>query len=554
MSCDCSAKACSFWDKCGTVPPEKLQDACPFCSQPFAFHIPDPALSGDSSAALQCNVPSFPIHPLWNPTGDLFSIRPIDLLRKQYDELGNILRYFVVSHLLNPMCHVYLEGGRGAQGWVGWSLYFTAHRHIKVDRKATPVLQGAAFTPDSIKRLKEKHPELFADGNQANVAVNLDQFFDLRISWDCDKLLRHIKFYSRYYGKKASMAALQLFWLRNVVFHRSFLAQGGFSSTAAPQQHGKKRVLSPDGDKAAGCIHEYCVRALLMFDELVKRLFHDSKQTPRALRFEEQIGVHSKQLSTMRTLANHWAKRFPRFVDQRQGKQKVRVNQFAQPVTAESLDTFIGAVKQEAVLPRVQTDLAIVFGSRFFMQYGSIQPKEAEPAAAASAVKSPAPTDVSSVLGLGESVRKWDWDPSSQSLKPHDYTLQDPLGVSHADMMWRIIDAMCVLLQELLFVVVWDHGDNTQRAALAERITLLKSLKLTQAGLPFDVLIRERKDDWEHDDQYKVNLQLDSAENQLQFFDPGLLVQSTRNIIEVSTDSIIHHTTSARKLLAFYVC
>ncbi|KAJ3023057.1 hypothetical protein HKX48_004351 [Thoreauomyces humboldtii] len=473
------------------------------------------------AAELFCHVPSFEQNPLWNPTGDLYCIRPVDLIRRLYDELSLALRWFVASHLTATETY-YVSGG--IKRTRPTRLFFSATDTLRgLKGKPQKQLHVVAISDESYahakKQLSKKDTAeewrwpAIEDGT---VHRTLSEYFELRCVWDCDKLLQHIK-RNRQYGDEARAAAGRLFQLRNMVFHRSFLAQGS-----------EEEIL------------QYTMRGVLFFFWKTDELFKQCKSAPlHDPKFEKAFSDHLRQLRRMERFSK---KMFERL------RQPI-VN----PDEVENLLTKLIASQEKnedrKANFQLKMQLALTFGTHFSKPLSfapdvttadaTPAPGDCEPSAAYQAGQARLPlhegssqhdsagalpgvfsVQVESLLARTQ-VQRWDWDPKTKQPVQRWYPLVDPLGVNHADILWRGLDAMSTVLHDIIFKDIWMRDHRARAYACARSKPLVSIVLSTVPGLELCVFIPEKQHDADLDAEY------------IDYFrDPSMLLQSLREILE----------------------
>ncbi|KAJ3151999.1 hypothetical protein HDU89_001646 [Geranomyces variabilis] len=136
-----------------------LRDQFHGASPPRTIYVYYVTAAGKDAAAahaaeLFCHVPSFEQNPLWNPTGDLFCIRPVDLFRRLYDELSLALRWFVAAQLTADEDY---NAPGGAKSTRRTRLFFAATETLRREQgKPRKEMHVVAITEESYKLAKSE--------------------------------------------------------------------------------------------------------------------------------------------------------------------------------------------------------------------------------------------------------------------------------------------------------------------------------------------------------------------------------------------------------------
>jgi len=150
---------------------------------------------------------------------DLFLVRPVDLLRKMFDELTNGLHWLVYSTVYSKP-PLYFSN----------TMHFT-RQDLALDAYGLPLLANENST------VVFSSAKLVTFDGQTHTPLD-SSAFDLCLgTWDCDKLLQHI-FKSKkegaqsrdgdWYPKIVRRKAKELFLIRHALFHRSWLHVPGY--------------------------------------------------------------------------------------------------------------------------------------------------------------------------------------------------------------------------------------------------------------------------------------------------------------------------------------
>ena len=453
----------------------------------------DDDITSSDASVLRCLVPLYDKDYLWNPAGDLFTIRPIDSLRKMYDELCLSLRWFIVGNLASDRAN----GNK--------KLYFSANEHtidLKTGDKAAILV---AYTPHAAAKtaLFTHLPDLSRPTNV--FCRTLNEFFSRNVSWDCDKLLAHIKKAKFYYGERASTAAQNLFKLRNAVFHRSFLAgHAEQHRTNQPPVYELNR-LHVGGDSGRAVLH-YTIDAMGFFLSQYRDLTRDSFN--HAPQWRTEFLTHDKQVRSFRIIHRYW-----RRLAGLDASDDVTSNDTS-IVTPHRLDDFIDSIVRPGEWEKALFDITLTFGTRF---------ASATPTSSQSHIVRHGHEKLRSIFGYQQILR---FDLKNDKVTTQPITLADPLGVTHADVLWRSLDAFAVMLHDVLFVDLWDK-DTLARPYLVGDLPKLTSVTLCGWESTNTFTVFEQSKDGGGNN---IRMDLDSSQPNLQYYyDPETLMIRARS-------------------------
>lgn len=557
---DCPLNDKELWKLCKLYP-----QSCPeICAQCYPKML---------RPELSCFVPSFDVDEDWNPTGDLYTIRPIDLLRRIYDELGLVLRWYIAAYLFSPK--VTCINPRTVQEN---NLFFSANEYTQNEntgQKQDQTLFVVVPTPASEQQMEyvlSKRASSVHHPPKAKERIRtLAGFFQLRCAWDCDKLLQHICNSGRYppdfdpyipricrnktllkkdfKSKKREeqktadvnvqyygVYARNLFWIRNMLFHRTFLSE------EKPQ--------------------EYALRAIEVTFDLIDRLFetHSEEHANNPLPSETLNGpfqAHLKQLKRMKQILLVWQRQQAAAEPSFAAKQQ-QVQAFCDKML-KLLDLSLNEqIREPSKVVDTRTEvliqLILTFGPRFQVPFVPTDESDSEAAETKPhEEKSEADFKTRECTHKSEQLKKmqkalrqqvivrYKWDEKKEKPIQNDYDLSDPCGVNHSDMFWRCLDAMSTLLYDLLFLEISKNPD----ASCAINSANTKSLKLINVNLnggkPFYVpvlfttvteLPELDADSLLNSDEWRSLPAADAAAQSRKFHDPGQLFAVIRNILD----------------------
>eukprot|EP00736_Rhodelphis_marinus_P007881 Rmarinus@m.19303 len=381
-----------------------------------------------------------------NPTGDLFTIRPVDLLRKLFDELSVLLRWVVADRLSSRRDEgLYLSALHGRRLTV---VQLAASDHARVSKRTCPqegprhacpasssLLSPACFCGNVDGRcprrlVDPRIRQLEDDGLIKKGAVRfvcgLAAFFELGASSDVCKLLQHMESAAEFYAVLPSQkaetvrrAAGVLFKMRNLFAHRVYLS-----------------------------IESSCEEILLAcwnFFGYVADIV-PSGGSPYAT-YSGPIDLHFNQLMRMKALLKTLCTCV--HANNSLWDDDARENQLAH------IESQLCQWREETDENVLLTERVLV-GSRFRVPGDT---SRSVPPADVSYTSSTSPMRIERVV----------WDRATGKPQKSQFLVPDKLGVTHADLFHRAFDVLGIVLHHLLSIHLWRAASVPLRKKFFQR-------------------------------------------------------------------------------------
>jgi len=388
----------------------------------------------------------------FNPYGDPFTVRVPELLRKCFDELTLYLQWLVADRLSResrPLYYSVLEKHLSRIQVVALNDQALGKAIVNLVRiRSKHGIQKLMVPSARIKFVKSKmNGELPVSGYEEPprdaehciiIYDTLDAFFvdsespERGMSLDGDRLLQHIHATRPFYRLKRSAAPDMLFKIRNALWHRSVLIQDDPSS--------------------------YVNELVAAFEYHVDKLFK-ANPTSFDARFSPAMAVHVRQV---RALLNQ-AKTLPKILEPVDEKgQKVN----PQEVLVQAIEEHDPSQNAEIPAPnyfgRVWKPACAIIGSRFQVPpvNGNLEPYK---------------KTVDNSLPTATEVKRYRWNGETSQPEPEKpHFINDALGISHLDYLFRAYDMLAILfVSSICNPRNWSRLSSAQKRAIHANITRL---------------------------------------------------------------------------------